>query len=56
MMINGEWHLRTLLALRYVSGETLAELACEAELPPCLLVRRFLELIPEAQGLVCPYE
>ncbi|CAK0759457.1 hypothetical protein CVIRNUC_002699 [Coccomyxa viridis] len=36
---------------RYVSGETLAELACEAELPPCLLVRRFLELIPEAQGL-----
>ena len=39
---------------RYVSGEALAALACEAELPPCLLVRRFLELMPEAHGLVCP--
>ena len=48
--------LRTLLALRYVSGETLATLAGEAELPPCLLVRRLLELIPEAQGLVRPTE
>lgn len=37
---------------RYIAGESLAALARVVELPPCLLVRRFLELIPELQGLV----
>ena len=37
---------------RYKAGEPLGALARSVELPPCLLVRRFLEFIPEAHGLV----
>lgn len=37
---------------RYKAGESLAALARSVELPQCLLIRRFLEFIPEANGLV----
>ena len=40
------------LGCRWKAGQSLATLARSVELPPCLLVRRFLELIPEAHGLV----
>ena len=37
---------------RYKAGESLAALARTVELPPCLLVRRFLEFNPKAYCLV----
>lgn len=40
------------LGCRWKAGQSLATLARSVELPPCLLIRRFLELIPEAHGLV----